>query len=464
MDTPKDLEKRKKIWLDKAMKMHPEFDFSLVNFINTHTNVDVICPIHGKFSVQAKKMLWEDYVCPECAKQRKLDKNRDEAIKECRKLYNDYYEYDLDLYKNMNTKIRMICPKHGDFMMSLKYHIKGHKCPKCAIEESAIKRSVPFEDYVERAKKTHKGKYDYIIDGYTNINGNITLVCKTHGRVVANAMSHLRGAKCPMCSKTAKKTNESFESKARTIHGFKYDYSNVEYKNNKEKVAIICHEKDEFGEEHGIFWQTPKIHLRGYGCPKCSGNYLDRDLFIKKANVVHNNKYDYSQVVYKTNHTKVDIICPEHGVFSMKPYSHLYGKQGCPLCKESHLEREIRIFLSNNNIKFNAQQRFDWLRNSMTNYNLPLDFYLPDYNIAIECQGEQHFVGNFYKSKGVEYAQEHLKGVQERDGIKKYCCKKNNVQLIYFTETYLMKYLEDDETPSFSNTNDLLKFLNGKSC
>jgi len=125
-------------------------------------------------------------------------------------------------------------------------------------------------------------------------------------------------------------TTEQFIEKAKAVHGDKYDYSLVEYKNNKTKVKIKCH-------IHGIFKQRPNDHLNNHGCPKCKTEYVklytisNSNKFIEKAKVVHGDKYDYSLVEYRNNKTKVKIVCPEHGVFEQRPDSHLNDK-GCPKC------------------------------------------------------------------------------------------------------------------------------------
>ena len=86
---------------------------------------------------------------------------------------------------------------------------------------------------------------------------------------------------------------------------------------------------------HGEFWQKPGDHLNGYygkgcGCFKCRTNLiaskllLGKDKFIKLANKIHNNFYDYSKVEYKGNKIKVCIIC-HHGEFLQKPNGHLFG-------------------------------------------------------------------------------------------------------------------------------------------
>ena len=123
---------------------------------------------------------------------------------------------------------------------------------------------------------------------------------------------------------------ERFIQRANAIHNNKYDYSKVNYKDCNTKVCIIC-------PEHGEFWQTPKQHLKGYGCKKCasalssSKRSSTKEDFIERAKLVHGDKYDYSKVEYVNNSTPVCIICPTHGEFYQSPKSHLNGS-GCPKC------------------------------------------------------------------------------------------------------------------------------------
>lgn len=129
-----------------------------------------------------------------------------------------------------------------------------------------------------------------------------------------------------------KLTTEEFIKKAREVHGDKYDYSKVEYVDNKTKVCIIC-------PIHGEFWQSPEKHLSSQGCKKCHHESiakqfrLGKDKFVEKATAIHNGFYDYSAVEYVNSHTKVQIICPIHGVFPQDPASHLRG-HGCPFCAD----------------------------------------------------------------------------------------------------------------------------------
>lgn len=127
-----------------------------------------------------------------------------------------------------------------------------------------------------------------------------------------------------------KQTKQQFIDKGNKVHRNKYDYSKVDYINSGTKVEIIC-------PEHGSFFQTPRNHIAGQGCRQC-GLESNRQKFTKnsdkfkeQANLVHNNKYDYSKVEYSNNHTPVEIICPEHGSFFQRPSVHLKGSR-CPEC------------------------------------------------------------------------------------------------------------------------------------
>ena len=124
-------------------------------------------------------------------------------------------------------------------------------------------------------------------------------------------------------------TIKQFIAKAIRIHGDKFDYSRMYYVNNKTEVCIIC-------KVHGEFWQLPRVHLRGYGCAMCSGTKLKSNIhFIQDALKAHGDIYDYSNVVYVNNKTKVKIRCLQHGEFMQSPDTHINQKHGCPRCAKS---------------------------------------------------------------------------------------------------------------------------------
>ncbi|MCK5016982.1 MAG: HNH endonuclease [Candidatus Peribacteraceae bacterium] len=123
-----------------------------------------------------------------------------------------------------------------------------------------------------------------------------------------------------------KLTTEEFVTKARMVHGDRYSYDLVDYRNIKTNITIIC-------PIHGTFHQIPDNHLHSNGCPSCSGKKKPTtEQFIIKAKEVYGDKYDYSLVEYKNNTTKVKIICPIHGEFEQRPKNHINGGRGCQKC------------------------------------------------------------------------------------------------------------------------------------
>lgn len=109
---------------------------------------------------------------------------------------------------------------------------------------------------------------------------------------------------------------------------------------------------------HGEFIQTSHDHLKGIGCPKCGiikrsfVRKLGIKKFIEKSNVIHSKKYNYSDVNYINNYTKIEIICKEHGPFLQTPNSHLSGN-GCSKCSNtiSYQETQFLDYLNIPNTK-----------------------------------------------------------------------------------------------------------------
>lgn len=287
-----------------------------------------------------------------------------------------------------------------------------------------------LNNFIEKAKKIHNNKYDYSKITEYCYNKEVCIICPEHGEFWQKPKNHMQGKGCPICryissSKKLSLNTDSFIEKAKNLYGNAYDYSKVDYKNNHTKICVIC-------PEHGEFWVTPNNFLNGHTCQKCNIKKraekatLGVETFIEKAIKIHGNKYDYSKVKYVNLSTKVCIICPIHGEFWITPDAHLYQNSGCHKCKHSKLETLIFDFLTKNNIEFETQKSFKWLR-----YKKPLrlDFYLPKHNVVIECQGIQHFEPVKYFGGEIAF-NEQIK----RDITKKNLCEEHNLKVIYISQ------------------------------
>ena len=377
---------------------------------------------------------------------------KEQFIEKARQIHGDKYgDYAKVEYVNSRTKVCIVCPKHGEFYMGANSHLRGRGCPKCANEERSKKYTLPQDEIIRRFKKIHGDKYDYSKVKYINLQTKVCIICPIHGEFWQTPTGHyFMKEGCPKCSGSGNfYNNEYFISKAHEIHGDKYDYSKVNIDTTHDMVTIIC-------PKHGEFRQRAYSHIEGYGCRKCADEkrkemfLLSQDEIIQRFKEAHGNKYDYSKVEYKGLNTKVCIICPIHGEFWQTPFAHSSVKHGCPQCQKSKMEEQIGLIFYKNKIVYNEQWTFEWLKNDANGYNLHLDFYLPEYNIAVECQGGQHFIPvDFFG--GQEVFEQTIK----RDAIKYQKCKEHNIKILYIVPKLYLK--EDFFNKNYSNKNILIQ-------
>ena len=316
-------------------------------------------------------------------------------------------------------------------------------------------RTDTLEEFITKARKAHGNKYNYDKVKYINNRTEVIITCPIHGDFPQTPGAHKRGQGCPYCAKEKRlealrenakiqtEAKEDFIRKAKSVHGDKYNYDNVEFVNTRTPVMVTC-------PKHGDFPVIPNNHTsRKCGCPECArerNREAQTDAleeFIAKAKAVHGDKYSYDKVMYVNSYTLVNITCPKHSDFQMLPYNHKAG-HGCPKCNQSHLENETMMLLEKNSIIFETQKRFPWLKNKC---EMPLDFYLPEYNIAIECQGIQHYLteGNGY------FTTESVKVTQKNDKLKYKLCQEHGIQIYY------IKYDEDIEKKLSDILNNISK-------
>lgn len=297
-------------------------------------------------------------------------------------------------------------------------------------------KKLTTEQFIEKAKSVHGDKYDYSKVEYLNNHTNVCIICPEHGEFWQNPGNHIKGCGCCECGKKSSQksktlTTEDFIRKAKSVHGDKYDYSKTMYRGCLEVVKITC-------PEHGEFLQRPNSHLQGCGCPECANNQrYTIEEFVRRAKSIHGDKYDYSKSNYETIRKKVCIVCHEkdkygneHGEFWQTPTNHLRGS-GCPRCKTYKLQAELRNFLIENKVVYEEQKGFKWLKNKQGTKTL--DFYLPEYNVAIECQGVQHFEATDFANKGIEWAKKKYNYTLKNDKFKLKECQKRGIKIYYYS-------------------------------
>jgi hypothetical protein len=258
-----------------------------------------------------------------------------EWVEKSKQKHGNFYDYSLAVYVNNNTKIKIVCPVHGEFEQQPNAHSdKGDGCPKCGLESRSALNRTPREVFIRKSNEVHNFKFDYsLVEDYQRLDEHLTIICPVHGVFKQNGHSHIRGADCERCSyekraDAACTPKETILKRLASLkNGLVYDLSN--YKNLHSKIKYTC-------KVHGDIEQSVEKHLQKGKCSKCakqgSWNKSNTEKFIEKAIKTHGDKYDYSRVDYKTNRTKVEIMCKYHGSFFQSPNSHIESKGGCPVC------------------------------------------------------------------------------------------------------------------------------------
>lgn len=470
-DTEKFISKLKTVFKDG------DYDFSKTVFNGSKNNATIHCNKHNIDITKPASVLLMGYGCHLCKRSGHKFSSDDWRIL-AREKYPDFDYSDVD-YKNKSTKVKVICHKtdedgkeHGVFEVRPNAFLRGEEtCPKCRKEKELLDKGSIFKEKINNIYKNYN--YDFSNVKYYNVATPIEVRCNKHNLtwfpLPNNMLRH--HTLCPECAKeiASEKSRLSYSEIIERLNNLHPDLDfslfKEQPKNTNEKITVICHNIDNNGTEHGTFKKTIHSLLNGEGCPVCGrikaglNSRITQEEFLKNIKQVHKGKkFDFSKVNYVKSDEYVTVICKEtdmngheHGEFKITA-SALANGQGCPKCRMSHLEQSVRVFMIDNNEKFIHQKKFVWLKCQT------LDFYLPCYNIAIECQGSQHFIPDFFKSKGVDYSIELLKKVQERDARKKRLCKKNNVKLIYFLDKKFVKYLSDDDI-YFTNLDEMLEYI-----
>jgi hypothetical protein len=349
--------------------------------------------------------------------------------------HGNKYDYSSVEYIGSAKKICIICAVHGGFYQTPSNHLAGKECLKCSYEKRGENLTSSNQKFITKAQKKHGDKYEYSKLKYVNATIKVCIICPKHGDFYQLPSKHLYGNTCPKCSDEIRnfnniKTNITFIEESKIKHNNIYCYDKVKYINAKTNISIIC-------KNHGEFLCTPNNHLRGKGCPKCVGKNKSTEDWIIEAKQKHGDKYSYDKVDYVKSDDKVSIRCFEHGYFFQVAQYHLSGN-GCPVCKQSKLEKEVVSILDRLRVKYERQFSPLFLKNGKGQQTV--DFHLIDYNIAIECQGKQHFIPVDFAGKGEEWANESFEINIKRDYIKLEKCLLNNIKMLYVIDNE--KYFE----------------------
>lgn len=298
------------------------------------------------------------------------------------------------------------------------------------------------EEIFERIHEKHNDKYDLSNVPKDNIKSSTVIypICPIHGEFRITVGNFMLGKGCPKCV-GRNLTNEERIANAKKIHGDKYSYEKTNFATSKGETIVIC-------PIHGEFTTSYDRHVNNKnGCPFCSSTMkCTEEEYIRRAKEIHGVKYIYENIRYRNMHDYVYPICPIHGVFKVEAQSHLRGC-GCQKCNPYTLENAVRDVLNEGKILFEEQvnkKKFEWLN------NYSLDFFIPSLNLAIECQGKQHF-GQGGWSENFDFEDQY-----RRDKEKFNLCNEHDLNVIYYTN---VKNINDYYNVIFTSTDEVMNYI-----
>ena len=451
--------------------------------IDSNAMVSCRCNEHNtKKYVNLRHFLGGDSCgCSVCLKEKCYAKEKENYIEKFTQKWGNSYTFDKLNYISWKHPGIITCKEHGDFTLSeIRYGLDKIPCPVCYEQN---KRNTRNSEYLSRLKEKYGDTYTWLTtdfgDYYTDY---VEFICPKHGVVKQTLCVLLNsededGYACSRCrrERSSEKLSYTLEeaiSQAKSLESCKYyDFSLIKkWEGVKSKYKFKC-------KKHGeVFEQSFDCLFQDHnGCKKCNAEYMhDRDAltaeeFIEKARKIHGNKYDYSKVEYYNYKTKVCIICPKHGEFWQTPYNHLSGK-GCRKCHESTLETKIRVLLEDNGIEYVQEKSLRDLTDKILEGSgrrpQRVDFFLPKYNVCIECQGQQHFTPTKFNTKMLtETAEKNYKIAVTMDKFKYESLIEGNYDIIYFTKASSISQDTSgwySDKKCFCDTDSVLSYLKAK--
>ena len=319
------------------------YNYSLFVKYNGHRDIiGIICKDHGKFNQQIYNHM-SGRGCLKCGKSQRFTKTY--YINKANIFHNYKYNYCLmGEYKNIKSKIKIICPNHGLFFQTAESHLlRGcSKCRKRKINTCKPRPIFSMQSIIDKFIAVHGNIYDYNLSVAKCMKDKIIIICKDHGQFVQRITKHLCGQGCMKCglkkrSKSRAYTKEEYFRKSNIFHNYKYGYELSNYVGVRGYLTIRC-------PTHGYFKQKASKHLVG-GCTKCGHEKLSKLFsmtsvdFFNRIKEKYGDKYNHNQIIFKTLNDKIKIICDRHGLFIKTAKDYLNGA-GCQKCNHRISKKE----------------------------------------------------------------------------------------------------------------------------
>lgn len=193
----------KNTFLSRAKEVHGnKYDYSKTQYVKAKEPVIIICRKHGEFRQRPQDHILKACGCPKCKGEKTIEVHsytKEKFLELAKNKHGNKYDYSSINYINYATKIKIVCPVHGQFEQVPKDHISGTGCPKCGRGQANKSETLTKNKFIEKANKAHFNKYNYSKVDYINNSTKVCIICPDHGEFWQTPANHLQGSGCPKC-------------------------------------------------------------------------------------------------------------------------------------------------------------------------------------------------------------------------------------------------------------------------
>jgi len=246
-------------------------DYSRVKYVNSHTNIILICKENGhEYQMTPAHHLQGD----KCRKCRGYYRTAADFILLSQQKFGEgIFNYSAVIFVDMLTPVALTCSFGHIFEVKPEIHLRENSlggCKECQKENCSIRMSYTQSQWIELATAKHGNTYLYHKVIYINSQTDVCVVCTKHGEFQVSPACHLGGTGCRKCgiersiaSKlyTEADTLEAFTN-ARILHNDHYEYIRIFRDEGRLMIELRC-------PIHNIISQRLDHHLHGHGCDRC---------------------------------------------------------------------------------------------------------------------------------------------------------------------------------------------------
>lgn len=327
-----------------------------------------------------------------------------------------------------NEKYEYICKKHQEegsqFIDWAHFYNRGHGCKYCGLEKSGAARRKDLSEYDGKSLAESKG-FEYV--GISRHDNKIWIqfICPNHREYGVQEMPYNNMKRVVIGCQHCIGRNDNPEI---IWSEMQYVNPNIELlepiQGRQKRTKIRCK------KHNSISTSTPYEVIHGKGCIFCGFEKLSEinktpeEIFVKQLKESYENVELVDGYDGKTNYANFHCkICDGKWM----DIAYYVEKRGCPNCNGYSSEAEVGQVLQQYKINYIPQYSFPDCKDQRP---LPFDFYLIDYGILIEYDGEQHYRPANFGGISDEEAQVNFEIVKCHDKIKTDYCKENNIPLI----------------------------------